>query len=148
MAARSASTASRAKERDFGFACRRPTRPRRRAGIEMSRRLLELAPLSPERGGIDAEDLGSLFCRGRAGEHFFDVLALELLEREVSADLQSVAVGHRGADALGKSRWLDELRGPKNGHTLDDIAQLAHVARPAVARQGFLRRGRERERRA
>ena len=53
--------------------------------------LLELAALAPERRGVDAQDAGGFLGGGGSRQHAFDVLALDLLDGVIAAELDGVA---------------------------------------------------------
>ena len=72
------------------------------------------------------------------GQDAADVLGLHLVQRQ--------RLGHAGDGPLalpsceGKSAELDQRAGGENDAALDDVAQLADVARPGVAEQGLAHR--------
>src|SRR5262245_23244074 len=96
--------------------------------------LVVLATLAPQRGGVDAQDLGRFVLGARARGDAQDVLALDGLEAEVAAQDRLAAA--MGPDALGQGGGLEDLAGPHDGGALDGVAQLTDVARPVVRGEG------------
>src|SRR5262249_20902439 len=89
-----------------------------------------------QRPAIDAQDLG----RARAVaahrvEHVPQISALEVVEgRQIRERLIRVMTS-RSRDDLGKIRNLDERATTQRHETLDRVAKLAYVARPAVGEE-------------
>src|SRR5215469_7061168 len=87
--------------------------------------------------GADAEDFGGagLVAGGelnRARDH----LLLDVLERTAQRDLDEAAVAAAaGAEVVGQVGLPDGMALAHYKRSLDNVAQLAHVARPRMRRQ-------------
>src|SRR5437016_720270 len=99
---------------------------------DLSLRSLDAELLHPrfERGGLHAKELGRSSLTAdppsRPLEHHDDVLSLHVLERS-DAHLAAAACGRRQASSYV------ELRAFAQDHrSLDDVLELAHVARPGI----------------
>ena len=112
----------------------------RRFAAAPRRRDPERAHLAIQVAALDVEDLGG--ARDVAlllGQRAQDVVALEALARLVQRQHRPVRAGQlAGADDAVEERQVLDRDGVARHHdqqALDHVAQLAHVARPAVAAQ-------------
>ena len=109
----------------------------RRAGGSSETKLFSLAV---KRAGVDAQNPRGFLSRFGRDENPPDVLGLELLERDRSADLDwtrpLLSCGWRsGTDPAGKIVELDLARRDEEHSAFQGVAQLAQVARPGIVRK-------------
>src|SRR5271166_5691028 len=124
----------------------KPDHPR----SEHSRRgsQVKVFSLAIERAGVDAEDSRGFFARFGVFEDEPDMLGFKLLEGDRSAQAHRgrrffLSRGQVRADPAWKIAEFDLAVRGEEDCPLDRVAQLAQVARPCVARDCGLGRGRE-----
>src|SRR5579859_2284617 len=98
-----------------------------------------------ERGRMDAQDLGGLrFIVSRSGEHFFDVIVLQLPQAQKQVSGKRIHI-HQGrlrlcrflviANLFGKRGCINVAFRSQDHRSLDDVLQLSNISGPCIALQ-------------